>query len=86
MRNINHLLCESRTGKSVALKLEVDDRYGKKTINFSLLRGWRKELALKFLRFESKEWNGHVARMYVGLQVLKCAKDKHEAINFINIR
>jgi hypothetical protein len=84
MRNINHLLCESKTGKSAVLKIEIDDRFGKKTVNFSSVKGWRKDLALKYLLFESKEWNDNVVRTYIGLEILKCTKDKHEAIKFIN--
>ena len=85
MRNINHLLCESKTGKSAVLKIEIDDRFGRKTVNFSSVKGWRKDLALKYLHFESKEWNDNVVRTYVGLQILKCATDRYEGIKFINI-
>lgn len=85
MRNINHLLCESKTGKSAVLKVEVDDKFGKKAVNFASVKGWRKDLALKYLLFESKQWNDNVVRMYLGLQVLKCAKDRYEAIKFINV-
>lgn len=85
MRNIKHLLCESKTGKSAVLRIELDDRFGKKTINFSSVKGWRKDLALKYLLFEPTEWNDNVVKMYIGLQVLKCSKDKYEAIKFINI-
>lgn len=85
MRTINHLLCQSKTGKSAVLKIEIDDRFGKKTVNFSSVKGWRKNLALKYLSFELKKWNNNVARTYVGLQALKCAKDTYEGIKFINI-
>jgi hypothetical protein len=85
MRNINHLLCESKTGKSAILKIEIDDRFGKKMINFSSVKGWRKDLALKYLSFESKEWNANVVRIYVGLQVLKYARDRYEGVRFISI-
>ena len=85
MRNFNHLLCESKTGKSAVLKIEVDDRFGKQMVNFSSVKGWRKDLALKYLSFESKEWNNNVARIYVGMQVLKSAKDRYEAVKFVSI-
>lgn len=84
MRNFNHLLCESKSGKSAVLKIEIDDRFGKKAFNLSFVRGWRKDFALKYLSFESKEWNENVARMFVGLQVLKSARNMHEAMQFIN--
>ena len=85
MRKFNHLLSETKTGKSAIFRIEIDDRFGKKWVNFSSVKGWRKDLALKYLSFESKEWNCNVARMYLGLQVLKSSKDKYEAIEFINI-
>ena len=85
MRDIKHYLSKSKTGKSAILKIEHDDMFGKKTVNFSSVKGWRKDLALKYLSFESREWNGTVARMYLGLQVLKSSKDKYEAIEFMNI-
>jgi hypothetical protein len=85
MRNLIHSFSESKTGKSAIFRIEVDDRFGKKIVNFSSVKGWRKELALKYLAFEPREWNDDAARIYVGLQVLKCAKDKYEAVNFISI-
>ena len=85
MRNINHLLCESKTGKSAILKIELNDSLGRKTVNFTSVKGWRKDLALKYLQFESKEWDESVIRIFVGLEVLKCSKDMHEGIKFINI-
>lgn len=84
MRKFRHLLCPSKNGKSAVFRVVVEDRFGKKTINFTFVMGWRKELALKHLAFESEEWNRDVARAYVGLQALKCAKDEYEATKFIS--
>lgn len=85
MRSINHALCISKSGKSAILKIEVDDRFGKKTINFSSVKGWRKDLALKHLSFESKEWDDNIVRVYIGIEVLKCSKDREEALDYINV-
>ena len=38
MRNINHLLCESKTGKSAVLKIEIDDSSVRKQLTLLLLK------------------------------------------------
>jgi len=85
MRDYEHSLCQSKSGKSVLFRINIDDKFGKKTINLVTVSGWRNKLALTHLSFQTKEWNDDVRRKYIGIQVLKCAKDKYEAIEFINI-
>ncbi len=64
-------------------KITVDDVFGEQTINFSSVTGWRAKLATKYLSFETDEWNDVVVRKFVGLHVLKAAKDKFEAMQYI---
>ena len=83
MRNFNHCLTTSKSGKSVLFQITVNDRFGEKTINFSSVTGWRTSLALKHLSFNISEWNDAVVRKFVGFCVLKSSKNKFEAIEFI---
>ena len=83
MRNFNHVLSQSKSGKTVFLKIDIDDRFGKQSINYSSVTGWRSRLASKHLSFESEEWNDDVARNYVGLEALRGAKNQYEAHQFI---
>ena len=85
MRTFTHTLVQSKTKKSVILQVEIDDRFGKKVVNFSSVVGWRKDLALKYLSSEPQESNEEIARTYVGLQALKCAREKQEGLAFLNI-
>lgn len=85
MRDYKHLLCQSKSGKSVMFRVDIDDRFGKQVINFASVSGWRSKLALNHLFFETEDWNDDVARKYVGIQVLRCAKNKYEALEFINL-
>lgn len=84
MRKYNHVLCESKSGKSVIFRIDVDDRFGKQSINFLSIRGWRARIAMQYLTFQTEDWNDDVERKYVGIQALKFAKDKHQALQFIN--
>ena len=83
MRRFNHTLTKSKSGKSATLRIQVDDQFGNQTMNFSSIQGWRGILALKHLSFESKEWNDDVARKFVGIEVLRCAKNEYEGIKFL---
>ena len=85
MRNFNHVLTRSKSGKSATLRIQIDDQFGNQTINFSSVQGWRGILALKHLTFESEEWNDDVARKFVGIEVLRCAKNEYEGIKFLEI-
>jgi len=88
MRFFKHSLQESKSGKSVLLRVQIDDRFGKTMVNFSKVTGWRKEVAQKYLSLELEtddEWGDDVARVYVGLEVLKSARNRYEAIQFVNI-
>lgn len=85
MRFFKHSLQESKSGKSVLLRVQIDDRFGKTMVNFSKVTGWRKEVAQKYLELETGEWGDDVARVYVGLEVLKSARNRYEAIQFVNI-
>lgn len=49
----------------------------------SILRGWRANMALNCLKYESDEWNNNVARRFVVMEVLKSSKNYNEAFQFI---
>jgi hypothetical protein len=83
LRVYNHELTTSKSGKSVVFKINVDDRFGKQTINHSSVTGWRCKIALKNLVFNSEDWDDDVTRKFIGLQVLRSAKNKYEALKFI---
>ncbi len=84
MRVYNHVLAPSKSGKSVIFQINVDDRFGKQTINHSSVTGWRCKIALKNLVFNSEDWDDDVTRKFIGLKVLKAAKTKYEALQFID--
>ena len=65
MRDYKHVLCQSKSGKSVMFRVDVDDRFGKQAINFASVSGWRSKLALSHLFFETEDWNDDAARKYV---------------------
>ena len=52
-------------------------------INHSSVTGWRCKIALKHLVFNSEDRDDDVTRKFIGLQVLKSAKDKYEALQLI---
>ena len=83
MRLYSHVLEPSKSGKSVVFKISVDDRFGKQIINHSSVTGWRCKIALKDLVFNSENWDDDVTRKFIGLQVLKSAKDRYEALRLI---
>jgi hypothetical protein len=85
LRQLNHLLIRSKSGKTIVLKVEVNDRYGKQKINFSTLKGWRMLLAEKHLAVESSEWGNDVAQKFLGMKILSCSKNEFEATKFLNI-
>ena len=85
MRQINHILEKSKSGKSMILKVEIKDRYGNQKVTFSSVKGWRMFLAQKHLLVESDEWNDDVARKFVGMEILRCSKNEYEATKFLNI-
>ena len=84
MRTFNHCLTPSRSGKSILFRITVNDQYGERMITLSFVSGWRAELAEKYLSFDSDSWNDQTVRTFVGLNALKSAKDKTEAIHFID--
>lgn len=84
MREISHILTLSKSGKSAILQVKIDDQYGKKVVNLSSVRGWRKDIAMKYLN-DKEDLLEDAARTYIGLEVLKVAKDRYEGIRLVNI-
>ena len=77
-------MCHSKSGKSVIFRIDIDDRFGKQSINFLSIRGWRAKIAMQYLTFQTEDWDDDVERKYVAIQMIKFAKDKYEALNYIN--
>ena len=65
-------------------RITINDRYGEKMITISSVSGWRAKLAKKYLLFDSDEWDDITVRTFVGLNALSAAKDKFEAIHYID--
>ena len=84
MRTFNHCLAASRSGKSVLFRVTVNDQYGERAITLSSVMGWRADLARRYLSFESDRWGDQAVRTFVGLNVLSAAKDRLEAIHYID--
>ena len=85
MRTFNHALVASKSGKSMLFRVTINDREGERMMTLSSVMGWRAALAGKYLSFDSDEWGDQAARMFVGLNVLSAAKDRTEAIHYIDI-
>ena len=85
MRQSNHSLIKSTSGKSVALRVRIDDRHGERDVVFSTLYGWRMRLAMKHLSVSSEEWDDDVARKFVGMKILSGSRDEYEATKFLNV-
>lgn len=85
MRIVKYSIEKSSSGKTVGLVAIVEDRFGCIKISLTKVRGWRSELALKHLRLEQQRWSDDVARAYIGIEALKCAKNEHEALKFLGI-
>lgn len=65
-------------------RITVNDRYGEKMITLASVSGWRAKLARKYLLFDSDEWDDTTVRTFVGLNALSAARDKPEAIHYID--
>ncbi|MEM0461821.1 MAG: hypothetical protein QXH32_02100 [Candidatus Caldarchaeum sp.] len=83
MRRLKYVLSEGRGGTAV-LRVEVEEKGRKRAIPLTFAMGWRAELALRQLPRESGD-GIDAARMYLGLQVLKCARDRQEGWRFLQI-
>ena len=83
MRSINHCITTSKSGKSAHFRIIVDDRFGKQAVTISSVTGWRAKLATKYLLFDTAEWNDSTVRQFVGIHVVKAARDKFEARQYI---
>ena len=85
MRTFNHSLISSRSGKSELFRVTVNDRYGERLVTLSSVMGWRAKLARKYLSFDSDEWNDATVRTFVGLNALSAARDRLEAMHYIDV-
>lgn len=83
MRTISYRLEDN--GASASFLAEVEDRFGKAKMILSMVRGWRRELALKHLTFNTDRWDSSAIKAYVGIQALKTAKNRGEALRFLKI-
>ena len=84
MRSFNHCLTASKSGKSALFRITVNDRFGKQIITLSSVTGWRAKIAMKYLTLDAEEWDDHTVRKFVGLSVLKAARNRFEALKYID--
>ena len=84
MRTFNHCLISSKSGKSAFFRVTVNDRYGERMVTLSSVKDWRAKLARKYLSFDSDEWGDQAVRTFVGLNALGVAKDRLEAMHYID--
>jgi len=84
MRELSYSLALSKSGKSAMLRIEVDDQYGRRIVTLSTVKSWRKDIAVKHLMFDGNDWSIDSARTYIGLEVLKVARDWYEGIKLVN--
>jgi len=84
MRVYHHVLEKSKSGKSVVFKVYIDDRFGRQTVKHASVSGWRCSIAEKYLSFDREDWDDDVARKYVGMMLLKAARDRYEGTRFLN--
>lgn len=76
---------KSESGKTAGIVAFIEDRFGRGKVSFAMVRGWRRELALKYLKLDPQGWSDDVARAYVGIEALKCAKNRTEALKFLEV-
>ena len=84
MRVFHHILEKSKSGKSTIFKIYVNDIHGKQNINYVSVSGWRAKIAEKYLHFDQEDWDNNTARKFVGMMILKAARNKYQAIQFLN--
>ena len=84
MRHYHHVLEKSKSQKSMIYKTYVDDVFGKQVFNHMVLTGWRARLAEKHLSFDKTDWDEDLARKFVGIMVLKMARDKYQGSQFLD--
>jgi hypothetical protein len=84
LREVKHLIYDS--GQSVSFQVTVNDHYGFRRFTLGMVRGWRRELALRHLKIvEQEKWDAETVRAFVGIYALKAARDKEEALRYIDI-
>jgi hypothetical protein len=86
MRTITYVLSEE--GMSLHLKAVIEDRFGKSRFRLGSLRGWRREVAVKHipqLSINPHRWDEKTMRAFVGIHVLKAARNPGEALTFLDI-
>lgn len=84
MRTYRYVLQKSKSSKSVIFKIYVSDIFGEQKINYVSLSGWRAKIAERHLSFDQNEWNDDIARKFVGMMVLKIARDQYQGTQFLN--
>ncbi len=84
MRVYHHVLQKSKSGKSIIFKIHVNDIFGEQTFRYAALSGWRAKLAEKHLLFDRENWDDDIARKFVGMMVLKTARDSYQGTKFLN--
>jgi len=74
------------SGHSVSFQVTVNDHYGFRRFTLGMVRGWRRELALKHLKIvEQEKWDAETVRAFVGIYALKAAREREEALRYIDL-
>ena len=84
MREVKHLIYYS--GQSASFQVTVNDHYGSRRFTLGMVRGWRRELALRHLKaVERERWDVETVRAFVGIYALKAARDTEEALRYLDL-
>jgi hypothetical protein len=84
VREVKHLIHDS--GQSASFQVTVNDHYGFRRFTIGMVRGWRRELALKHLKLvEREKWDTETVRTFVGIYALKAARDSEEALKYLDL-
>jgi hypothetical protein len=84
VREVKHLIHDS--GQSASFQVTVNDHYGFRRFTIGMVRGWRRELAIKHLKLvEREKWDTEAVRAFVGIHALKAARNNEEALRYLDL-
>jgi hypothetical protein len=84
VREIKYLVQDS--GRTASFLVTVNDHYGFRRFTLGMVKGWRRELALKHLKLvERAGWDVDAVRTFVGIYALKAARDAEEALRYLDL-
>ena len=81
---MKYVLETSKSGKSLAFIINIDDRYGKQSIKYTTVTGWRCKFAKQYLSIDSDDWDNDTAMKFICMRLLKISKNSYQALQYIN--